>query len=83
MRQHLWLKLVNDYDVEILYDLGKANNVIDALSRKSSLSLSVITKWITQIPVEISNFGLELIIGRLSSPTLAPTILEDIGMKQD
>ena len=35
MRQRKWLDLVKDYDCEILYHLGKANVVTDALSRKS------------------------------------------------
>ncbi|GJZ67523.1 putative reverse transcriptase domain-containing protein [Tanacetum coccineum] len=34
MRQHRWLELLNDYDCEIRYHLGKANVVVDALSRK-------------------------------------------------
>ena len=50
---------------------------------KSSAYLSVITERVPQLQVEISNFGLELILGRLPSLTLAPTILEDIGVKQD
>ncbi|GJS83560.1 putative reverse transcriptase domain-containing protein, partial [Tanacetum coccineum] len=35
MRQRRWLDLVKDYDCEILYHLGKANVVADALSRKT------------------------------------------------
>lgn len=42
MRQRRWLELVNDYDIEILYHEGKANVVADALSRKSSHSLSTL-----------------------------------------
>ena len=34
MRQRRWLKLVKDYDCEILYHLGKANMVANALNRK-------------------------------------------------
>ncbi|GJS52983.1 putative reverse transcriptase domain-containing protein [Tanacetum coccineum] len=34
MRQRHWLKLLSDYDCEILYHPGKANVVADALSRK-------------------------------------------------
>ncbi|GKA40728.1 putative nucleotidyltransferase, ribonuclease H [Tanacetum coccineum] len=34
MRQRRWLELLSDYDCEILYHLGKANVVADALSRK-------------------------------------------------
>ncbi|GJW15558.1 putative reverse transcriptase domain-containing protein [Tanacetum coccineum] len=34
MRQQRWLELLSDYDCEILYHPGKANLVVDALSRK-------------------------------------------------
>nr|GEX47320.1 putative reverse transcriptase domain-containing protein [Tanacetum cinerariifolium] len=34
MRQRRWLELLNDYDCEIRYHLGKENVVADALSRK-------------------------------------------------
>ncbi|WMV51500.1 hypothetical protein MTR67_044885, partial [Solanum verrucosum] len=35
LRQMGWLKLLKDYDMSILYHLGKANVVIDALRRLS------------------------------------------------
>ncbi|GJS16834.1 putative reverse transcriptase domain-containing protein [Tanacetum coccineum] len=34
MRQHRWLELLSNYDCEIRYHPGKANVVVDALSRK-------------------------------------------------
>ncbi|GJY16855.1 putative reverse transcriptase domain-containing protein [Tanacetum coccineum] len=34
MRQRRWLEFLSDYDCEIRYHLGKANVVVDALSRK-------------------------------------------------
>ncbi|XP_074288638.1 uncharacterized protein LOC141613792 [Silene latifolia] len=34
MRQRRWIKLIGDYDMEIIYHKGKANVVADALSRK-------------------------------------------------
>nr|GEV91578.1 putative reverse transcriptase domain, ribonuclease H-like domain, aspartic peptidase domain protein [Tanacetum cinerariifolium] len=34
MRQRRWLELLSDYDCDIRYHLGKANVMIDALSRK-------------------------------------------------
>ncbi|GKE22804.1 putative reverse transcriptase domain-containing protein [Tanacetum coccineum] len=34
MRQHRWIELFSDYDCEIRYHPGKANVVVDALSRK-------------------------------------------------
>jgi hypothetical protein len=41
MRQHKWLELVKDYDLEIHYHPGKANVVADALSRKSYANIAV------------------------------------------
>ena len=35
MRQRRWLELIKDYNLEVHYNLGKANVVADALSRKS------------------------------------------------
>ncbi|GJV18570.1 putative reverse transcriptase domain-containing protein [Tanacetum coccineum] len=37
MRQRHWLELLSDYDCEIRYHLGKANVVVDALSRKEQI----------------------------------------------
>ncbi|GKF99464.1 hypothetical protein Tco_0298247, partial [Tanacetum coccineum] len=34
MRQRCWIELFSDYDCEIRYHPGKANVVVDALSRK-------------------------------------------------
>ena len=35
MRQHRWLELIKDYNLEVHYHPGKANVVADALSQKS------------------------------------------------
>ena len=35
MRQRRWLELIKDYDLTINYNRGKANVVVDALSRKA------------------------------------------------
>ena len=35
MRQRRWFKLIKDYNLEVHYHHGKANVVVDALSRKS------------------------------------------------
>ncbi|GJT34910.1 putative reverse transcriptase domain-containing protein [Tanacetum coccineum] len=37
MRQRRWLELLSDYDFEIRYHPGKANVVVDALSRKERI----------------------------------------------
>ncbi|XP_075077559.1 uncharacterized protein LOC142164177 [Nicotiana tabacum] len=40
LRQRKWLELIKDYVMDILYHPGKANVVVDALSRKSMGSLA-------------------------------------------
>ena len=35
MRQRRWIEFLKDYDFTLRYHLGKANVVVDALSRKS------------------------------------------------
>ena len=40
LRQRRWMKLLKDYDCSILYHPGKANVVVDELSRKSAGSLA-------------------------------------------
>nr|CAN60882.1 hypothetical protein VITISV_008812 [Vitis vinifera] len=42
MRQKRWIELLKDYDYIIQYHLGKANAMVDALSRKSIGSLAAI-----------------------------------------
>ena len=63
MRQCRWLDVVKDYDYEILYHLGKANVVADALSRKVVMApirdicmrMKVITPLLEQIRDEATN----------------------------
>ncbi|WRX31000.1 Reverse transcriptase [Theobroma cacao] len=43
LRQRRWMELLKDYDCTILYHPGKANVVVDALSRKSMGSLAHIS----------------------------------------
>ncbi|MCI27507.1 hypothetical protein A2U01_0048706, partial [Trifolium medium] len=44
MRQRRWLELLKDYDFELNYHPGKANVVVDALSRKSLHMSSLMAK---------------------------------------
>jgi hypothetical protein len=41
VRQQRWLELIKDYELEIHYHPGKANVVVDALSRKSQVNMLV------------------------------------------
>jgi hypothetical protein len=49
LRQHRWLELIKDYDLEIHYHPGKANLVADALSRKEHVHAAIVT----QLPDEL------------------------------
>jgi hypothetical protein len=39
MRQRRWLEWIKDYNLQVHYHLGKANVVVDALSRKAHCNL--------------------------------------------
>jgi ribonuclease HI len=41
LRQHRWLELIKDYDLEIQYHLGKANQVADALNQKRHANMTL------------------------------------------
>ncbi|RDX73323.1 hypothetical protein CR513_47097, partial [Mucuna pruriens] len=47
MRQHKWLEFLKDYNFDLSHRLGKANVVVDALSRKPSYSKKLGTLKIT------------------------------------
>jgi hypothetical protein len=49
LRQHCWLELIKDYDLEIHYHPGEVNLVADALSRKEHVHSVVVA----QLPDEI------------------------------
>ena len=70
VRQRRWLELVKDYDCEILYHPGKANKVVDALSRKSTATLMSIQELPNSLQKEINSLELELIVGGVSALTL-------------
>jgi len=64
LRQRRWLELLKDYDVNILYHLGKANVVADALSRRSMGSLAHVDPEKRQLAREIhqlSSLGVRLV----------------------
>ena len=78
MRQRHWLELVKDYDCDILYHLGKANVVVDALSRRGPGQLYSSTQISRELADEMVRAGIELVVGRLANITLQSTLLEQI-----
>ncbi|GJV91909.1 putative reverse transcriptase domain-containing protein [Tanacetum coccineum] len=75
MRQSCWLELLSDYDCEIRYHPGKANVVVDALSRKEREPL-----WVRALVMTI---GLDLPKQILDAQTEARKLKnlksEDVG----
>ncbi|XP_055830815.1 uncharacterized protein LOC129899829 [Solanum dulcamara] len=55
--QRRWMEFLKDYDVDILYHLGKANVVADALSRKFLGSLAGVPPGKKEIVREISQLA--------------------------
>lgn len=50
-KKHRWMKLLKDYDKSILYHLGKANLVGDALSQKAVSMSSLYCISVSQSPL--------------------------------
>ncbi|XP_023521070.1 uncharacterized protein LOC111784685 [Cucurbita pepo subsp. pepo] len=61
MRQRRWLKLVKDYDIEILYHPGKANVVADALSKRALHTSAMITTQ-ERLQDEMKRTGIDVVV---------------------
>jgi ribonuclease HI len=77
MRHQRWLELIKDYELEVYYNLGKANMVANALSHKHRCN---------HLPTQSHHFYCDLeepslrVVPqcRLSNISLIPTIKEDV-----
>ena len=77
------MELVKDYDCEILYYPDKANKVAEALSRKSTTTLMSLQVLPKELQDEVCSLGVEILVGKLSTLTLQPTILDGIKGGQE
>ena len=59
MRQRRWMEFLEDYDFTLHYHPGKANVVVDALSRKSRGVLARVASWEWQMLESVGQFGLQ------------------------
>jgi hypothetical protein len=83
LRQRRWLELIKDYDLEIHYHLGKANQVVDALSQKEHVHETIVA----QIPEEIVEDFRRLNLGIVAHTEgvtieLEPTLEQEIRKGQ-
>ena len=79
IRQRRWLELIKDYDLEVHYHPGKANVVVDALSRKSHCNcLTVRTMGLT-LCQEMEKLSIEVIQqGSLTNIIVEATIQDQV-----
>ena len=86
MQQRRWLELLKDYDVEILYHLGKANVVADALSRKKTYGMDTLLIGQKRLLEDLVKLEVEVITERveawIASLRLQPTFLEQVKIRQ-
>lgn len=70
LRQRIWLELLKDYDMTVLYHPGKANVVADALSRKavSMSSLSMLKVDERPLARDIQSLANSFVILDISEP---------------
>jgi hypothetical protein len=83
MRQRHWLKLIKDYDLEVHYHPGKANVVVDALSRKAYCSCLSVEAFNETLCWEMRKLNLEIIPqGGLNHLSIEATLRDSIILAQ-
>ena len=81
MRQHRWMEFLEDYDFTLHYHPGKANVVVDALSRKSRGALASIASREWRMLETVGQFGLqysEQTQGTLGSLVATSSLLSNV-----
>ena len=88
LRQRWWLELIKDYDCTIEYHPGKANVVVDALSRKPEGSYVYLQTVYLPLLIELRSLGVQLQVvdigTLLASFYVRPLLVDQIekGQKQ-
>jgi hypothetical protein len=81
LRQHRWLELINDYDLEVHYHPGKANVVAYALSRKSYANEVQVMPMPRELCDECENLNLGFTTNAIEL-VLEPTLEQEIRKSQ-
>jgi hypothetical protein len=77
-RQRRWLELIKDYDLGINYHPGKANVVVDALSRRSHLNMLPTRQLLLEFCKELDKLNLAWVLN-----TEVITMKVDSMLEQD
>jgi hypothetical protein len=78
LRQQRWLELIKDYDLEINYHPGKANVIVDALSRRSHVNMLATRELLPEFCKEYEKLNLGWV-----SNTKVITMEVDSTLEQD
>jgi hypothetical protein len=83
LRQHRWLELIKDYDLDIHYHPSKANLVADALGRKEHVHSAVVAQLPDEIVEDFRRLNLG-IVAHAEGVTieLEPTLEQEIRKGQ-
>ena len=80
------MELMVDYDLDILYHPGKANQVANALSRKTQVSCNCLITTQKELLWDLEKLGIEVCRhgsnSILSALTIQPTLIEEIRIAQ-
>jgi len=83
LRQRRWLELIKDYDLNVQYHPGKANVVVDALSRRSHANAINVDNMPPELCEQFRNLRLEMVPkGYLATLEVKPTLLDRIREAQ-
>jgi hypothetical protein len=83
MRQRCWLELIKDYDLDLHYHPGKANVIVDALSRNAHCSFLSIETFSETLCGKLRKLNLEIIPrGSLNHIAVEATLKDSIVMAQ-
>ena len=73
------MELINDYNLEVHYHPGKANVVVDALSRKSHCNCHMVEGPVATLCAEMEGMNLGMLVqGTVSNLELVLTLREQI-----
>ena len=81
MRQHRWLDLIKDYDLEVHYHPRKANVVVDALSRKSYANEVQVAAMSSGLCAEFERLNLGFVTNAVEL-VIEPTLEQEIRKGQ-